>query len=75
MTGEMTLRGKVLPVGGIREKVTAAHRAGCRIVLIPKECARDLDDIPVEVRDDLDVRLVARIEDVWKVAFRKAVCP
>lgn len=75
MTGEMTLRGKVLPVGGIREKVTAAHRAGCRIVLIPKECARDLDDIPVEVRDDLDVRLVERIEDVWKVAFRKAVCP
>lgn len=69
MTGEITLRGKVLAVGGIREKVTAAHRAGCKIVLIPEECHRDLEEIPMEVRDVLDIRLVKRIEDVWRVAF------
>lgn len=73
MTGEITLRGKVLPVGGIREKVTAAHRAGCKIVLIPEDCQRDLEEIPEEVRDDLDIRLVKRVEDVWKVAFRNEV--
>lgn len=73
MTGEMTLRGKVLPVGGIREKVTAAHRAGCKLVLIPEDCQRDLEEIPEEVRDDLDIRLVKRVEDVWKVAFRNEV--
>lgn len=73
MTGEMTLRGKVLPVGGIREKVTAAHRAGCKIILIPEECQRDLEEIPDEVREDLDIRLVKRVEDVWKVAFRNEV--
>ena len=69
MTGEMTLRGKVLPVGGIREKVTAAHRAGAKIVLIPEDCQRDIDEIPQEVRDDLEIRLVKRVEDVWEVAF------
>ena len=69
MTGEITLRGKVLPVGGIREKVTAAHRAGAKIVLIPQECQRDIDEIPQEVRDDLEIRLVKRVEDVWEVAF------
>lgn len=73
MTGEMTLRGKVLPVGGIREKITAAHRAGCKIILIPEECQRDLEEIPDEVREDLDIRLVKRVEDVWKVAFRNEV--
>lgn len=73
MTGEMTLRGKVLPVGGIREKVTAAHSAGCKIILIPEECQRDLEEIPDEVREDLDIRLVKRVEDVWKVAFRNEV--
>ena len=72
MTGEMTLRGKVLPVGGIREKVTAAHRAGAKIVLIPEDCQRDIDEIPQEVRDDLDIRLVKRVEDVWEVAFSHA---
>lgn len=73
MTGEMTLRGKVLPVGGIREKVTAAYRAGCKMVLIPADCARDLEDIPQEVRDTLDIRTVKRIEDVWALAFRDEV--
>lgn len=73
MTGEMTLRGKVLPVGGIREKVTAAHRAGCKIILIPEECQRDLEEIPDEVREALDIRLVKCVEDVWKVAFRNEV--
>lgn len=73
MTGEMTLRGKVLAVGGIREKVTAAHRAGCNIVVVPEDCQRDLEEIPEEVRSALDIRLVKRIEDVWKVAFRNEV--
>ena len=73
MTGEMTLRGKVLAVGGIREKVTAAHRAGCKVVCIPEDCQRDLDEIPQEVREALDIRLVKRVEDVWQIAFTNEV--
>lgn len=73
MTGEITLRGKVLPVGGIREKLTAAHRAGSRTIIIPADCQKDLEDIPQEILDDLDVHAVERIEDVWKIAFREEV--
>ena len=69
----MTLRGKVLAVGGIREKVTAAHRAGCKVVCIPEDCQRDLDEIPQEVREALDIRLVKRVEDVWQIAFTNEV--
>lgn len=64
MTGEISLRGSVLPVGGIKEKLLAAHRAGIRIVLIPQRNARDLEEIPKEVREDLDIRLVQRMDQV-----------
>jgi ATP-dependent Lon protease len=55
MTGECTLRGRVLPVGGIKEKVIAAHRAGIKRVVLPSKNARDVDDIPENVRDDLEI--------------------
>lgn len=59
MTGEITLRGKVLPVGGIRDKVLAAHRIGIRTIILPIENALDLDDIPASVREEIDIQLVS----------------
>ena len=64
MTGEITLRGTVLPVGGIKEKVLAAHRAGLKTVLIPYRNERDLDDVPSEVRAELDIKLIRRMDEV-----------
>jgi len=69
MTGEITLRGRVLPVGGVKEKVLAAHRAGIRRVLIPKRNEVDLDDIPAHLRQELDVVLVESIDDVLREAL------
>jgi ATP-dependent Lon protease len=69
MTGEITLRGKVLPVGGVKEKVLAAHRAGIRRVLIPKRNEADLDDIPADLRQELEVVLVESIDDVLREAL------
>jgi ATP-dependent Lon protease len=70
MTGEITLRGQVLPVGGIKEKVLAAHRAGLRTVIIPKRNEKDLDDLPAEVRNEMKVVLVDRVEEVLVAALR-----
>jgi ATP-dependent Lon protease len=64
MTGEITLRGKVLPVGGIKEKVLAAHRAGIETIILPRLNERDLEDIPTELRQKLDFILVDTAEDV-----------
>jgi ATP-dependent Lon protease len=69
MTGEITLRGKVLPVGGVKEKVLAAHRAGIRRVLIPRRNEADLDDIPADLRQELEVVLVESIDDVLREAL------
>jgi ATP-dependent Lon protease len=69
MTGEITLRGKVLPVGGVKEKVLAAHRAGIRRVLIPRRNEDDLDDIPADLRQELEVVLVESIDDVLREAL------
>jgi ATP-dependent Lon protease len=69
MTGEVTLRGRVLPVGGIKMKVLAAHRAGLTTVILPKRNEKDLDDIPPEVRDTLRIVLVDRIDEAMNVAF------
>lgn len=66
MTGEITLRGKVLPVGGIREKVLAAHRAGIRKVLLPKENEADIQDIPEAVRDEMEFVLIKSVNDALK---------
>jgi ATP-dependent Lon protease len=69
MTGEITLRGRVLPVGGLKEKVLAAHRAGIRRVLIPKRNEVDLDDVPADLRQELEVVLVESIDDVLREAL------
>ncbi|MZI92834.1 endopeptidase La [Vibrio sp. CAIM 722] len=71
MTGEITLRGEVLPIGGLKEKLLAAHRGGIKTVLIPKDNERDLEDIPANVIADLDVKPVQWIDEVLKVALVK----
>lgn len=63
MTGEITLRGNVMPVGGIREKVLAAHRAGIKKVLLPKECEKDLDEIPEKVRNQMEFVLLTHVKE------------
>lgn len=69
MTGEITLRGSVLPVGGIKEKIIAAHRSGVKRVLLPEENLKDLEKVPEEVRHELTFIAVSRIEDVLKHVF------
>jgi len=69
MTGEITLRGQVLPVGGIKEKVLAAHRAGLKTVILPKQNEKDLDDVPEEVRKALKFVLAERVDDVFAAAI------
>lgn len=71
MTGEITLRGKVLPVGGIKEKVLAAHRSGVRTVLLPAENEADLDDLPADVRAELTFVFLRHADDALKVALRE----
>lgn len=72
MTGECSLRGRVLPVGGIKEKVTAAHRAGIRRVILPAKNERDLDDVPESVRDDLEFIIAHDMTDVLHAALEPA---
>jgi len=67
MTGEITLRGQVLPVGGIKEKVLAAHRAGLRDIMLPARNEKDLEEIPEEVREALHFHFVDQVEDVLRV--------
>ncbi len=69
MTGEITLRGKVLPIGGVKEKMLAAHRFGLRTLILSKENEKDLVDIPDEVRDDLTIHVVDTIDEVLKFAL------
>lgn len=69
MTGEATLRGAVLPVGGIKEKVLAAHRAGIKRVVLPERNRKDLPDIPEEIRAELEVHFCSRMEDVLDLAL------
>ena len=71
MTGEVTLRGKVLPVGGIREKVLAAYRAGIRRVILPKGNESDLDDVPRDVRGKMRFDLVGDVGEVFRIALKK----
>ncbi len=71
MTGEITLRGRVLPVGGIKEKVLAAHRAGITTVILPKENERDLEEIEKNVRKDLQFILVENMKEVIEAVFKK----
>jgi ATP-dependent Lon protease len=71
MTGEITLRGQVLPIGGLKEKVLAAHRAGLKTIIFPRRNENDLDDVPDEVRRDLKFVPVERIEQVLDLALEK----
>ncbi|NMB24621.1 MAG: endopeptidase La [Firmicutes bacterium] len=69
MTGEITLRGRVLPIGGVKEKVLAAHRAGIKRVLLPKENARDVDDIPANIQRKLKIATVEHMDEVLEKAL------
>ncbi len=75
MTGEITLRGEVLPIGGLKEKLLAAHRGGISIVLIPEENRKDLAEIPKNVKDKLDIRPVRWIDQVLEVALQHRPTP
>jgi ATP-dependent Lon protease len=69
MTGEITLRGKVLPIGGLKEKILAAHRAGIKNIILPKDNEKDLADIPKTVLDSLNVYMVQTMDEVLKIAL------
>ena len=69
MTGEITLRGKVLPIGGVREKVLAAYRVGIRKVIIPVDNGKDLEEIPAEIKSQMHFVLAKDIKDVYDNAL------
>ena len=71
MTGEITLRGQVLPVGGIKEKMLAAHRAGIKTVILPQENQKDLEELPANVRKRITFHFVEKMLDVVKLALEK----
>jgi len=74
MTGEITLRGKVLPIGGVKEKLLAAHRFGLDTIILPKDNEKDLPEVPEEVRNALCINLVETIDEVLSLALEEA-CP
>jgi ATP-dependent Lon protease len=69
MTGEITLRGRVLPIGGVKEKVLGAHRAGIRHVVLPKANEADIEDVPEEVREQLTFHPVQTLSEVLAIAL------
>ena len=71
MTGEITLRGNVLKVGGIKEKCLAAHRAGIKHIVLPKRNAPDLDEVPDEIMKELEVHLVSKVDEVLTLALQE----
>src|SRR5207248_763683 len=74
MTGEITLRGRVLPIGGLKEKVLGAHRAGIRRVLVPKRNEADLDDVPPDLLNEMSIVLVESIDQVLQEARPRGPC-
>ena len=74
MTGEITLRGRVLPIGGVKEKLLAAHRLGIDTIIMPKDNEKDLPEVPEEVRNALCIHLVETIDEVLALALEDA-CP
>lgn len=73
MTGEITLRGRVLPIGGVKEKTLSAHRAGLTTIILPKDNERDIEDIPESVREDLTFKLVSHADEVLAIALEGGV--
>jgi ATP-dependent Lon protease len=71
MTGEVTLRGRVLEIGGLKEKSIAGHRAGLKTIIVPKDNKKDIDDIPAQVKRDINFVFAGEVEDVLKVALKK----
>ncbi len=71
MTGEVTLQGRVLPIGGVKQKVLAAHRAGLREVILPERNGPDLEDVPEEVRREMTFHLASQVSDVLSAALRR----
>ena len=69
MTGEATLRGRVLPIGGLKEKVLGAHRAGITTIILPKDNEADMEDIPEEVRNSLTFHPVSTLDEVFAIAL------
>jgi ATP-dependent Lon protease len=75
MTGEITLRGKVLPIGGVKEKLLAAHRAGIKHIILPKENEKDLQDLPKDILDSISVNLVETMDEVLRIALERPPVP
>lgn len=75
MTGEVTLRGKVLPIGGLKSKTIAAHRAGIRTVLLPKDNVKDIPELPERIREELDLVSVSHLDEVLAIALLDAAGP
>jgi ATP-dependent Lon protease len=71
MTGEITLRGRVLPIGGLKSKILAAHLSGARVVILPKKNEKDLQDIPDEIRKQIKLILVESMDQVLESALRR----
>ena len=69
MTGELTLTGQVLPIGGVKEKIIAARRVGCKYLLFPEANQKDFDELPEYLKKGLTVHFAARYEDVYRCAF------
>ena len=69
MTGEVTLRGKVLPIGGLKEKLLAAHRAGIREAVMPKDNEKDFDELPQLIKDEMKLHFVAEMDEVLRIAL------
>jgi ATP-dependent Lon protease len=75
MTGEVTLRGRVMPIGGLKEKTLAARRAGIKTVILPKENEKDLEDLPKYLRKDMHFIFATIVDDVLAAALRKKLPP
>ena len=75
MTGEVTLTGQVLAIGGLKEKLLAAHRAGIKEVLLPKDNEKDLKDVPKKVKEDIKLTIVSNVDEVLKIALTKEIKP
>jgi ATP-dependent Lon protease len=75
MTGEITLRGRVLEIGGVKEKVIAGHRAGLKTIILPKDNEKDMEDVPVKVKKDIKFIFAERYEEVIKIALKKLPTP